>query len=115
MTFKTVCRRGRLPLALLAALVAGAQAHAQTDPLPSWNEGTAKKAIIAFVQATTTPSGPKFVAPEARIATFDQDGTLWVEHPIVCAGDVLPRPRTGVGSEETDARAGGAIQDRALW
>ena len=63
-------------------LAAGsAQAFAQADPLPSWNDGAAKKAIIAFVQATTTP-GPKFVAPEERIATFDQDGTLWVEHPM---------------------------------
>jgi phosphoglycolate phosphatase-like HAD superfamily hydrolase len=66
---------------LLASLIAGAEAHAQTDPLPSWNDGAAKKAIIAFVQATTS-SGPTFVAPEARIATFDQDGTLWVEHPM---------------------------------
>lgn len=67
---------------LLAWLATAASAFAQADPLPSWSEGAAKKAIIAFVQATTTPSGPQFVAPEERIATFDQDGTLWVEHPI---------------------------------
>ncbi len=54
----------------------------QTDPLPSWNDGRAKKAIIDFVQATTDKASPKFVPPEQRIATFDQDGTLWVEHPI---------------------------------
>jgi phosphoserine phosphatase len=59
-----------------------AQASAQTDPLPSWNDGATKKAIVDFVQATTTQGGPQFVPPPERIATFDQDGTLWVEHPI---------------------------------
>jgi phosphoserine phosphatase len=59
-----------------------AHAAAQTDPLPSWNDGPAKKAIVDFVQATTTQGSPKFVPPPERIATFDQDGTLWVEHPM---------------------------------
>jgi phosphoserine phosphatase len=68
--------------ALCLLLIAFALAHAQTDPLPSWNDGPAKKAIVEFVQATTTQGGPKFVPPEARIATFDNDGTLWVEQPI---------------------------------
>ena len=53
-----------------------------TDPLPSWNNELAKQTIIAFVQATVDSSKPTFVPPEARIATFDQDGTLWVEHPM---------------------------------
>jgi phosphoglycolate phosphatase-like HAD superfamily hydrolase len=65
-----------------ASLVLGIQALAQTDPLPSWNDGAAKQAIVKFVHATTSPSDAQFVPPEARIATFDQDGTLWVEHPI---------------------------------
>ncbi len=65
----------------LACLVAG-PAPAQPDPLPSWNEGPAKAAIEAFVGAVVDPANPKFVAPPARIATFDEDGTLWVEHPI---------------------------------
>jgi phosphoglycolate phosphatase-like HAD superfamily hydrolase len=69
-------------LALGAALAFGAQASAQTDPLPSWNDGAAKKAIVEFVQATTTQGSPKFVPPSERIATFDQDGTLWVEQPM---------------------------------
>jgi phosphoglycolate phosphatase-like HAD superfamily hydrolase len=69
-------------LALGAALAFGAQAFAQTDPLPSWNDGATKKAIVEFVQATTTQGSPKFVPPAERIATFDQDGTLWVEHPM---------------------------------
>jgi phosphoserine phosphatase len=56
--------------------------QAQTDPLPSWNEGPTKTHILSFVQEATTPTNPKFVAPEDRIATFDQDGTLWTEHPL---------------------------------
>lgn len=52
------------------------------DPLPSWNKGSAKTAIIEFIKATTDPANPKFVSPEARIATFDQDGTTWVEQPM---------------------------------
>ena len=51
------------------------------DPLPSWNDGSAKQAIVDFVRVTTQP-GDKFVPPAERIATFDQDGTLWVEHPL---------------------------------
>jgi len=52
------------------------------DPLPSWNKGVAKETIIGFVQGAVDGSARSFVPPEARIATFDQDGTLWVEHPI---------------------------------
>jgi phosphoglycolate phosphatase-like HAD superfamily hydrolase len=64
------------------AFTAAAPALAQTDPLPSWNDGPAKQAIVAFVKDTTTQGSPKFVPPEERIATFDQDGTLWVSHPM---------------------------------
>jgi phosphoglycolate phosphatase-like HAD superfamily hydrolase len=75
---------GRLGRALVLFAVAATApaAFAQTDPLPSWNEGAAKKAIVEFVQTTTTPGSPNFVPPAERIATFDQDGTLWVEHPM---------------------------------
>jgi len=64
-----------------ALLVLGVQAHAG-DPLPSWNDGPAKQAIVAFVKVTTDKASPQFVPKAERIATFDQDGTLWVEHPI---------------------------------
>src|SRR5437763_10818373 len=67
---------------LVGAQLALAQAPPPTDPLPSWNEGPAKQAIVAFVSATTDKASPKFVPPEERIATFDQDGTLWVSHPM---------------------------------
>ena len=53
-----------------------------SDPLPSWNDGSAKRAIITFVKTTTDKTSPQFVSPEDRIATFDQDGTTWVEHPM---------------------------------
>ncbi|HEY5309645.1 MAG TPA: HAD family hydrolase, partial [Casimicrobiaceae bacterium] len=68
--------------ALVLLLASGAHAQAQTDPRPSWNDGAAKKAIVEFVQATTAQGSPTFVPPAERIATFDQDGTLWVEHPM---------------------------------
>ena len=61
---------------------ARAQTTAPGGPLPSWNDGSAKQAIVDFVRATTDQGSPKFVPPEDRVATFDQDGTLWVEHPI---------------------------------
>jgi phosphoserine phosphatase len=69
-------------LALATLSVLAAHVHAQTDPLPSWNDGPAKQAILSFVKDTTTQDSPKFVPPAERIATFDQDGTLWVEHPM---------------------------------
>ena len=50
--------------------------------VPSWNEGPAKKAILDFIHVTTDKSSSKYVPPKQRIATFDQDGTLWVEHPL---------------------------------
>src|SRR5262245_35821352 len=75
-----ICRV--VALALCSLQLLSLRADAQTDPLPSWNDGRSKQAILAFVRTTTDRSSPKFVPPEARIATFDQDGTLWVEHPM---------------------------------
>jgi phosphoglycolate phosphatase-like HAD superfamily hydrolase len=76
-------------LALLPALSgpllpvsAPAQTAAAGGLLPSWNEGSAKQAIVDFVRTTTDRSSPSYVSPEDRIAVFDQDGTLWVEHPM---------------------------------
>jgi phosphoserine phosphatase len=68
-------------LALAAALAAPA-ADAGGDPLPSWREGRARQAILAFVQAVTDPASAQYVAPGARIAAFDNDGTLWSEQPL---------------------------------
>ena len=74
--------KGPCAAAFLALCVVSATVQAADDPLPSWNDGSAKQGIIEFVQATTDGSTAKFVPPEQRIATFDQDGTLWVEHPL---------------------------------
>src|SRR5262249_44858701 len=92
------CNRSHLPgsivllstLALLPALsgpLLPVSALAQTATpggglLPSWNDGPAKQAILDFVRGTTDRSSPSFVSAEDRIAVFDQDGTLWVEHPM---------------------------------
>ena len=75
-------RLGVVLLAAASALGMATSAQAQGDPLPSWNDGAAKEAIVDFVKTTTTPGNPKFVPVAERIATFDQDGTLWVEHPL---------------------------------
>jgi phosphoglycolate phosphatase-like HAD superfamily hydrolase len=74
-------------LALLPALSGAplpicALAQTTSSSLPSWNDGAAKQAIIDFVRATTERSSPSYVSPEDRVAVFDQDGTLWVEHPM---------------------------------
>jgi phosphoglycolate phosphatase-like HAD superfamily hydrolase len=83
-TFKTVSRRALFPAMLATVLCAshGIQAQAQTDPLPSWNEGSAKAAIINFVVRVTSPGAPDLVPAERRIAAFDNDGTLWAEQPL---------------------------------
>jgi phosphoserine phosphatase len=70
-----------LTVAVTLTVLSLSLVHAQ-DALPSWNDGPAKQAILEFVKTTTTQGSPQFVPPEARIATFDQDGTLWVEHPM---------------------------------
>ena len=58
------------------------QAHAQTSPLPSWNDGKAKQSVIDFVKRVTTKGGKEFVPVAERIAVFDNDGTLWAEQPM---------------------------------
>ena len=96
----------KVTLVRLAAVALGFSAlvaHAQ-DPLASWNDGPAKQAILEFVKATTTEGSAHFVPPEARIATFDQDGTLWVEHPMYtqvmyCVERVPPLVGTAGGTK----------------
>ncbi|WP_267224390.1 HAD family hydrolase [Dyella silvae] len=67
----------------LAVLLLWANAClAATDPLPSWNDGPTKQSIESFVKKVTTQGSPDFVPPEQRIATFDNDGTLWAEQPV---------------------------------
>lgn len=87
LLFHRYCRRsvlaGFAAFCLFAPIV---PSFAQSDPLPSWNEGAAKTAIVDFVARVTQEGGPEFVAPEKRIATFDNDGTLWAEQPFYFQG-----------------------------
>jgi phosphoglycolate phosphatase-like HAD superfamily hydrolase len=76
-------RRAALAVLLSAASAVSVQAQApRAGPLPSWNEGPAKKSITDFVARVATPGMAGFVPPEQRIATFDNDGTLWTEQPF---------------------------------
>ena len=70
-----------LALGLFGGAVVDARA-ADPDPLPSWNHGPTKQSILDFVAAVTKEGGPDYVAPAERVATFDNDGTLWIEQPI---------------------------------
>lgn len=82
---KRISASRRLFLSITAGgllLSLGGRALAGDDPLPSWNESGARRAILDFVRRAATPGSPDFVPPEARIATFDNDGTLWAEQPL---------------------------------
>ncbi|MFA6917150.1 MAG: HAD family hydrolase [Parachlamydiales bacterium] len=68
-------------VSLFLCLISSHKAFADIDPLPSWNEGKTKTAILDFVKEVTVVGGANYVHPQDRIATFDQDGTLWVEQP----------------------------------
>jgi hypothetical protein len=73
--------RCRLIAVLFLAIACQATARAD-DPLPSWHDSASKSAIMRFVKVVITPDSPGYVAPEARIAVFDNDGTLWPEQPM---------------------------------
>jgi phosphoserine phosphatase len=77
----SVARRSFLVASTGFVLSTTRSAYAQSDPLPSWNNGAARKSITDFVKRVTT-RGPDFVPPDQRIATFDNDGTLWIEQPM---------------------------------
>ena len=79
LNLKTVFFCAVVALGISVAAVAFAQSD---DPLPSWNEGPAKKAIVRFLKEVTTAGGARFVPPPERIAVFDNDGTLWAEQPM---------------------------------
>jgi phosphoserine phosphatase len=76
-----------------------------TTPLALWNDTPTRQAILDFVAAVTTPGSPDFVAPEARIATFDNDGTLWCEKPMYIQLDYFLRQLAQVAKQETTLRA----------
>ena len=78
----SISRRYVWATILVVALGLHSAARAQTDPLPSWNDGATKQTIIDFVARVTAQNSPDFVPVPERIATFDNDGTLWAEQPI---------------------------------
>jgi phosphoglycolate phosphatase-like HAD superfamily hydrolase len=78
---KPTVRLRVISIVFMALLFVATVARAQ-DPLPSWNDGPAKQAIVKFVHDTTDKTSPKFVPGDKRIATFDNDGTLWAEQPM---------------------------------
>jgi hypothetical protein len=69
-------------LSTLVPLSATAQTAVAGDPLPSWNDTQTRRAIVAFVDRVTKQGSPDFVPEAERIATFDNDGTLWAEQPM---------------------------------
>ena len=71
-----------VPLGIAAILLVAVPALAQNDPLPSWNDTAPKAAVVAFVEKVTKEGSTDFVAEPERIAVFDNDGTLWTEHPM---------------------------------
>ncbi|CAA0121353.1 Uncharacterised protein [Halioglobus japonicus] len=79
---KRMAQAAGLLLGSLLFVLSSAHSAAATDPLPSWSEGAIKSTLTEFVQAVTEPGGKDFVAPSNRVATFDNDGTLWLEYPI---------------------------------
>jgi phosphoglycolate phosphatase-like HAD superfamily hydrolase len=81
--FTALAARSAIALALALGGCAGAREQtSDADPLPSWNDGPAKQAIVAFVDRVTEEGGSDFVPVEQRIAVFDNDGTLWAEQPV---------------------------------
>ena len=75
-------RAFRFAPVLLLALLLPVWSQQEKDPLPSWNDGPTKQAILAFVRAVTDVGGPYYLPPAERIAVFDNDGTLWCEQPV---------------------------------
>jgi haloacid dehalogenase-like hydrolase len=69
-------------LTFLLVCTSSIRADTRTDPLPSWNEGSAKQSIVSFVDLVTKEGGENYAPPAERIAVFDNDGTLWAEKPI---------------------------------
>ncbi len=78
----TFLKLPNLAAALIGLSLLTVTAAAAADPLPSWNDGPAKQAIVNFVAKVTKKGSPDFVPPAERIATFDNDGTLWAEQPM---------------------------------
>jgi FMN phosphatase YigB (HAD superfamily) len=74
------------------------------DPLPSWRAGASKQAIQEFVERVTSEGSPGFVAPEERVAVFDNDGTLWCEQPMPIQLDFILRRLAAMADQDPELR-----------
>jgi phosphoserine phosphatase len=88
-----------------AGVVAGSQAGTAGDPLPSWRAGAGRWAIQEFVEGVTTQGSPGFVPAEERVATFDNDGTLWCEKPMPIQLDFILRRLAAMADQDPSLRA----------
>jgi hypothetical protein len=77
--------------------------------LPSWNDGPTKEAIITFVKRVTTAGGPDYAPPEERVATFDNDGTLWCEKPMYIQLDFILRRLAAQAAQDK------SLRDKQPW
>jgi hypothetical protein len=92
---KTTHTRSLTAAALICAVAFTTTIARAADPLPSWNDGKAKQSIIDFVAKVTTSGSADFVPVAERVATFDNDGTLWCEQPAPVQLYFCARPREG--------------------
>lgn len=90
-----------IALIFLSEIMIPTPVHATADPLPSWNNGEVKQSIIEFVSRVTTENSPDFVPVADRIATFDNDGTLWAEQPVVQGMFVLGKLQAMAAADRT--------------
>lgn len=90
-----------IALIFLGEIMIPTPVHATADPLPSWNNGEVKQSIIEFVSRVTTENSPDFVPVADRIATFDNDGTLWAEQPVVQGMFVLGKLQAMAAADRT--------------
>ncbi|MCX6483136.1 MAG: hypothetical protein NT146_07665, partial [Mycobacterium sp.] len=82
MSSRNVLRGAWLAVLAVLVVLVSSCARAAADPLPSWNDGAARAALVSFVERTTNESSPDFVPAPERIAVFDNDGCLWPENPM---------------------------------
>jgi len=111
---KLVSSLALLPAFSSTLFAASAHAEEADAVLPSWNEGPTKQAIIDFVRSTTDQASPKFVPADQRIATFDQDGTLWVEHPMYTQVVYCLERVPAVVEKSPKLKTRRAVQNRAV-
>jgi phosphoserine phosphatase len=94
-----------LPTSGDADELAGVETMSSETPLPSWRDGAARRALVEFVGSVTRMGGPGYVPPDARVAVFDNDGTLWCEKPLPIQADFLVRRLADLAERDPSLRA----------